>query len=133
MSRLYEKYAAAKPQPGGKKSLYAALALAEPTLATQQRNKKQRTGRCARPATTKSKGNAMENVSLPENVSADERAKLEAVAVALVTVLTPLCKAIVDEYLRNLNVSVNLKQWDSPTVSLEHRFRLTGEKLEPRG
>ena len=62
------------------------------------------------PATTKSKGNAMENVSLPEDVSAKERAQLMAVAVALATIMTPLCKAIVDEYLSNLNVSVNPKQ-----------------------
>jgi hypothetical protein len=52
----------------------------------------------------------MENLRLPVDVSADERAKLEAVADALVTILRPLCKAIVDEYLCNLNVSVNPKQ-----------------------
>jgi hypothetical protein len=52
----------------------------------------------------------MEKVSLPEDVSAEDRARLEAVANALVTVLTPLCKAIVDEYLSKLNVSVNPKQ-----------------------
>jgi len=52
----------------------------------------------------------MENVSLPEDVSAKERAQLMAVAVALATIMTPLCKAIVDEYLSNLNVSVNPKQ-----------------------
>jgi hypothetical protein len=60
--------------------------------------------------TTKSEGNAMEKVSLSENARADDSARSKAVAGALVTVLTPLCKAIVDEYLRNLNVSVNPKQ-----------------------
>jgi len=59
------------------------------------------------PATTKSKGNAMEKINLPEDLSADDRARLKDVADALVTILTPLCKAIVDQYLRDLNVSVD--------------------------
>jgi hypothetical protein len=49
----------------------------------------------------------MDNIKLPEEVSADDRARLEAVADALVTILTPICKAIVDQYLRDLNVSVD--------------------------
>lgn len=49
----------------------------------------------------------MGNVSLLKESKADEHTQLEAMADALVTILTPLCKAIVDEYLSNLNVSVD--------------------------
>lgn len=49
----------------------------------------------------------MENIDLPEDMSAVDRARLEAVVDALVTILTPLCKAIVDEYLSKLDVSMD--------------------------
>ena len=49
----------------------------------------------------------MENVKLPEDVSDEDRALFKAMSDMLVTLLKPLCKAIVDEYLSKLNMSVN--------------------------